>query len=299
MFDIREKKLEKGQIIPLTYDYVFTGIFNNEENIIILENFLALYFNKDLKDIKGKVKIKSRDLSIDSKKEKNKQIDLIVDLDGKKINVELSNGGGTSIVDRNVVFASKIHSGQLKYKDNKYQNIKKTIQINLNNYSCNKHRLVERYYLMNEDKEILTEKLEIDIVDLVKAKEKIYNESEERLARFCRALMSDTEEELIKEVEGIMEKEAKEKLVEEVNKYSSDDEVVALYSAYSREELERNTLIEDVRLLKEEKKELKEENKKIAKDSKLEIAKKMLDKNLDIATISEITGLTEKEIKNL
>lgn len=37
----RFEKLKEGEIIPLIFDYVFTAIFNNKENINILENFLA------------------------------------------------------------------------------------------------------------------------------------------------------------------------------------------------------------------------------------------------------------------
>ena len=40
-----------------------------------------------------------------------------------------------------------------------------------------------------------------------------------------------------------MEEGVKEKFVEEVDKYSSDNQVVALYSKYTREELEHNTLL--------------------------------------------------------
>lgn len=40
----RTLTLQKDQIIPLNFDYMFTSIFNNEKNINILENFLAVYF---------------------------------------------------------------------------------------------------------------------------------------------------------------------------------------------------------------------------------------------------------------
>ena len=95
----------------------------------------------------------------------------------------------------------------------------------------------------------MSEKFQIDYVDLVNAKEKRYTEDEEEIARFCRVLLCDKREGFIEELGDIMEKEAKDKLVEEVDKYSRDDEVVALYSAYSREELERNTYMIEAREL--------------------------------------------------
>ena len=136
--------------------------------------------------IKGHVIIKSRDLPINNKKNNDKQIDLLVDLDGEKINIELNNRKSQGIIDRNIVYVCEVHGKQLNYKDNEYSDISRTIQINLNNFKCNKNgKLVDTYYLRNEDGEVLTEKFRIDYVDLVNAKEKIYNEEEEKLAKFC------------------------------------------------------------------------------------------------------------------
>lgn len=88
---IRTQTLKKGEIIPLTFDYVFTAIFNNKENIGILENFLACYFDISIHRIKGNVTILPRELELESRMSRNKQVDLILDLNGEKINIELSN----------------------------------------------------------------------------------------------------------------------------------------------------------------------------------------------------------------
>jgi len=81
--DIRKTKLAPGEIIPLNVDFVFTGIFNDENNIDILESFLAAYFDKDIDYFKDKVKIKGRNQTINSKKNKNSQIDLLVEFEGE------------------------------------------------------------------------------------------------------------------------------------------------------------------------------------------------------------------------
>ena len=52
----------KGEIIPLTFDIMFTEIFNNEENICILEEFISGYFNYSLNDVRGNLEILSRRL---------------------------------------------------------------------------------------------------------------------------------------------------------------------------------------------------------------------------------------------
>lgn len=289
--DKRTKSLKSDEIIPLIFDAVFTRILNNEDNIIILENILSIYFKEPLENYKNKIKIKSRDLPTENKREHDKQVDLVIDRDGEKTNIELNTSKSEGKTNRNVVYISSIHGKQLKYKDNNYSNIKSTVQINFNDFSCNEENIIDTYYLRNKKGKILTKKFRIDQVDLVKAREKEYNESDKKLIKILRALNATTLTDLKKEIEGTMEKEAENKLVDQIEKYSQDDEVYALYSAYSKEELERNTLLI----------EAKEEGFKKGIEEGLEqgieqTAKKMLEKNMSIKDIVDITGLSEKEI---
>ena len=301
------KLIKEKEIIPLTFDYVFTSIFNNPDNIDIVESFLAAYFNEDIKNIKGKVKINNRDLIKTNKKDSKKQVDLILDLNGEKINIELNNDLYKGKENRNIVYASKIHGSQLKEGEKNYLNILRTLQINLNNFNSNKNSLRETYYLRNEKGDILSEKFQIDYVDLAKADKNLYNEDEKLLARWCRVIRSETREKLRKEIgEELMEEKTKDKLVEEVDKYTDDEEVIALYSNYTREELERNTIIEEARLAKEELRAAKEEASKAkeeikekVKDEKLQIVRNMLKDNIDIAKIIKYTGLSKEEIENI
>ena len=79
---------------------------------------------------------------------------------------------------------------------------------------------------------------------MVLARDICYNDYSNKLARWCMVLTSKTKEEFKKYLgEDLMEKEAKEKLEEKTSKMSDDEEVYALYSAYTKEELEKNTLI--------------------------------------------------------
>ena len=84
-------------------------IFNNKENIIIVENFLSLYLKVPVEKIKGHVEIKSRNLPINSKKNKNKQVDLLLNLDGEAINIELTNWPSEGVKERNLVYAAEVH----------------------------------------------------------------------------------------------------------------------------------------------------------------------------------------------
>ena len=296
--NIRTKELKEGEIIPLNFDFVFTSIFTNPDNMIIIENFVSCLLDLDLKLVKGNIKILNRNLSVENKKERNKQVDLLLEYRGEKINIEINNYYSKGITDRNIVYASYIHGKQLDYEDNTYSNINKTIQINLNNIRTNS-TLRERYFFRNDKNTILSEKFEIDQIDMVLARDICYNDYSNKLARWCMVLTSKTKEEFKKYLgEDLMEKEAKEKLEEKTSKMSDDEEVYALYSAYTKEELEKNTLIEEAEQRGHEK-GTKEGIEQGIKNEKISIAKNMIKENIDIDIISKITDLTKEEIEKL
>ena len=242
----RKEKLKEGEIIPICFNDLFCTIFNDEKNIDILEKFLECWFEKEDGYFKGNVKLVNRELITEHKKERDKQIDLLVKFEDQFINIELnSNINKAGIIDRNVVFACKVHSRALHYGDNNYSKIGKTIQINLDsNYSDGP--LKERYFLKNEDNKILTDKLEIDFLDLTLGSRICYDKSSKyyHLARWCKLFTTNNKEELEKVLgEDLMSNNSKEKLVDKVDEYSSDYENIQIYTGYSKQEMEYNTIV--------------------------------------------------------
>ena len=171
---IIEKTLNKGEIIPLIFDPIFTSIFNNEENICILEDFISIYFDIPINEVIGNLKILSRKLNKNNKLEASKEVDLLLSLSGVKINIELSNRCTIGVRERNLVYICGQHSKQLKVGDKNYKNIKDSIQICINNFNCNENGAIESYYLMNKRGKIYSKKLRIDLVDLEKIKNICY-----------------------------------------------------------------------------------------------------------------------------
>ena len=87
-----------------------------------------------------------------------------------------------------------------------------------------------------------------------------------------------------------MREESKEKLIKNVERYSSDEDVFTLYTELSKSELEKNTMIAeatDEGILLGEKRGISEGMKK----RNTQIAKSMYDENIDINTISRVTNL--------
>ena len=95
-------------------------------------------------------------------------------------------------------------------------------------------------------------------------------------------------------IRGIMREESKEKLIENVERYSSDEDVFTLYTELPKSELEKNTMIAEANdegfkngvLVGEKRGE-----KRGAENEKINVAKSMYDENIDINTISRVTNL--------
>ena len=311
---IIEKTLNKGEIIPLTFDPIFTNIFNNEENICILEDFISIYFDIPINEVIGNLKILSRKLNKNNKLEASKEVDLLLSLSGVKINIELSNRCTIGVMERNLVYICGQHSKQLKVGDKNYQNIKDSIQICINNFNCNERDAIESYYLMNKRGKIYSKKLRIDLIDLEKIKNICYPISNKRFSLF-KIFTTNKKVELVKYLEGgIMRDESKEKLIKNVERYSSDEDVFTLYTELSKDELEKNTMIAEARdegiLLGEKRGEARGEKsgKKLGEvqgkklgiaSEKINIAKTMIQKKFNLESISEITGLSIKELSKL
>ena len=217
-------------------------------------------------------------------------------------------------MERNLVYICGQHSKQLKVGDKNYQNIKDSIQICINNFNCNERDAIESYYLMNKRGKIYSKKLRIDLIDLEKIKNICYPISNNKYNLF-KIFTTNKKLELVKYLEGgIMRDESKEKLIENVERYSSDEDVFTLYTELSKSELEKNTMIAEARdegiLLGEKRGEVRGEKrgKKLGEvqgkklgiaSEKINIAKTMIQKKFNLDSISEITGLSIKELLKL
>ena len=298
-------KLKKGEIIPLTFDPMFTEIFNDEDNICILEEFVSSYLNIELKEVRGNLKLLSRKLNRINKKDSKKEVDLLLDMKGEKINIELNNICNKGVINRNVVYIGKVHGTQLKRVFKSYKEIKPTIQINLDSEN-HTNELVEEYYLKNKVGKILTKKFRIDILNLEKGSKMRYtnNEKTNMLIRWCKVFISKTEKELKEALKEIISNKSKVKLLEYVNKLSGDDEMVELYTNLSRRDLEYNTKLEEALETKEmeynsKMEEELEKKENLYKKDKFELAKSFLKANVDIDTVSKIMGISKEELEKI
>lgn len=128
----------------------------------------------------------------------------------------------------------------------------------------------------------------------------------EIIRKWCLVLLSENKKELERNLsENIMSDKAKRQLSGNIEKLSNDEDEIVLYTKLSKEELERNTLIEEARIAKEKaridglEEGRAEGMKKGIKQDKIEVARNMKNKNIDINIISECTGLAIEELNTI
>ena len=224
----------------------------------------------DRGSLSNKAVLKNRSIPSVHKSNAYKQSDLIVDVSGDLINIEMNNELSEGILKRNIVYLANTHGSQYKEKDRR--NIKYVIEpYYLTNYK-NIHNIMD-----------IIEYFSIINIDLKMGK--MYNRS--RIDKWCTLILAKDRKEFIESVEKLeMEKEKKEKLRREVEDFNAKDQEIAINSRYSREELERNTLIE-------------EGEERGFEEGVLKVVKNMLKEGIDTKTIAKVTNLSIEEINQI
>lgn len=286
------------KIIPMTNDRVFKSVLSSIEARDYLIDIISGITGLPKENLKKDMTFVDSEHRISSKKESKKISDLVVEVKDNVINLEMNNTYYKKLVDRNFEYIAKLKSNLI---GESYNKIRKVIQINFDNFNrYNDSRAVIKFEMRDEKGIKEGVSLESYHVILPNVKEKYYNENnKDDLIGKLVIFVAEKDEELQKLIDEHIElRPVGKKLVE----ISREEEARGIYDLEEHERRVRNSLIEDA--LEDGwnrgKKEGKEEGKKEGiRENKLLIAKRMLEKNIDINVISECTGLSEKEIKTL
>ena len=291
----RTLKENKGTdfVLPMTWDVMFEQIFISEEAMPLIECIISIFGDVNIEDVKGKVRLLPNELKQASAKDTRSKSDIIADYfkDEKNINKYIVEMNSSQTMPwRNVFYAYKVAGSGISINDDKYVKAYDTILIDFNTFADNENDLIEMITMRYKTGKIFDDSTKIFEVNMAKAKDMSYNyadKQEEQVAIICRMFMTTSSLELDKESNKLMSKKDTEKLVSRAKELSSDDGYIRLFNEEENyKELIRNT-------------ELAEAHEKGKLEGKLEIAKKCLEKNMNIDTIAELTGLSIEEIDNL
>lgn len=285
-------------------DVVFQALFGEVGNESITKGFLETILER---------KIDSIDLSRNPilrrefKDEKLGVLDIIAKLDKNEIcNIELQIVDKKNIIERILYYWSRLYSRQIKSGED-YKILQKAIVILITDFKIENLEELDyhsRWKIM-EDKQgkkiILTQKLEIDIIELPKiiGKEK----EQDNLLDWLYFLENPKSERV---TEKMKENENLKEAVKKLDNLSEDEKMQRIADLRQKAIMDEKAIYEKGLEIGIEKGIQRGIEKGIEKGimegsqkEKIEIAKKMLELKIDIETIAKATGLTEQEIEKI
>ena len=207
------------------------------------------------------------------------------------------------VIVRNVGYITSHFSSFLKSEDD-YSDIKPIIQINFNTYDIDKrsNSIIDLYTLRNNNSHELTNMLQIFHINIEKWYKCWYNgdmegysEEDKKLIRMLALFSITNKQDFTKCIgETDMEDVTKKDFVNTMDELCSDEELENYYG--SAEELEKLRRYGEVIIRQEA---LEEGQVKGQKDKSIEIARRMLEHNMEIDTISKLTDLSKTDIEKL
>lgn len=271
------------------YDKPFKEIMLNEKNKDILKKLLETILKQEIKYIN----IKNVELSVKGMDVKRKSVDVYLEGLNKKIEIEVNTSLESYIHPRNMSYISNIYSSHTLRNDS-YDEKTDIIQINLN-YNQKNKRIYNEYMMRNLYGDVYVKNLKIIELNMEKYKEMWYHGSEKEKEENKFLIMLDLNEEELKKIKG---DKVVSKYMKEINKLNNDSEFVEYMSAEEDARKIYNSRMYDARE-KGFKQGYDEGIEQGIEQNKIEIAKNLLNNNVDINIISLSTGLSQEEIKNL
>ena len=284
------KPTKENKKYNLKNDIIFKAFFSRKGNEIFLIDFLEALLNIKIDSIKIKEEVNIEQLSVD---EKGGRLDLQAKLnDGIIVNIELQMKNNYDIEERTTLYSSKISSREAG-RGTDYKDIDKIIMINILGYN-----LLEFEEYISETVIVLDKHREYEMlkgikwyfIELPKFRKKNPDLNNKMDQWIC--FIDDSNKGAVKMAENNNEvlKKARKEL-----DYLTGDEAVRRLA-----ELRDKWEMDDFFIKKRAKEEGEKRGKKMGEKKKqIEIAKKLLEKGMEIEEIIEITGLTENEVKKL
>ena len=276
----QQKQNQKIRRYPPKMDIIFQAIFGEVGSENITKDFLEKILKRKIEKISlDKNPILRREL----KDDKLGVLDIVTELDGKeKCNIEMQLIDKNNIIERMLYYWSKMYTKQIKAGDD-YNKLEKTIVILIADFNIKGLEEVEYHSTWkiietnSVKKLILTDKFELDIIELSKIKGR--ENEKDQLLDWLIFLENPESERVARKME---ENENLKEAVEKLDRISEDEKMQ--------------------RIIELREKAIRDEHAIYAKgvdDGIIKIAKNMLKENIDIEMIIKVTRLTKEEIENL
>ena len=275
------------------------AMFQNENRIKYSAKFLSYFIDVEYEDILNNICLAKNELDKNNENDKGERCDYVALLSDTSLNIEVNNNSSSlEVLERNMEYAHRLYSKKIRRGEENYQ-YTQVIQFNLNNFAFKGNdKIIDIYTVTNDDNIGLSIKLIFVQIYVPNLRKKWYTKGMKSLSEEEKYILALVEMDLDKlndlGGENIMDEYVKE--AEEVSFEGGVGEAYdkewALRDQGYRDGLSQGKVEGKAEGISEGISQGKIENKK-------EIAKNMLSKAMEVELISEITGLSIEEIKNL
>lgn len=306
------KDLLNGDYLSPLSDVVFKAVFLSENFRPYLITFLAYFLKMPKRLIKEKAIIKESHLHKRNIDQKTEVADLIVEIDGVLISIEVNN---TNTLKRNYEYATRMFAEDVQMYEDGY-NYKEVVQININNFTLGNSKTYDYYENKNDDGELYI-RMRIYQIYLPNIKKKYYNGFERKSALKKWELyiwtLFESDRKLVNKLiegDGYMTK-----YVEQVENVLASDGLLRAYDHHA-EEMKFCKIMMEKQLIEKLKPKIQEEVREEVKAEEraegraegrtegkiegiFEVARNLLKAGLPLDKIATYTGLSYKDIEGI
>ena len=300
------RNIKKGQKISILSDTMLKAMFQNENRIKYSAKFLSYFIDVEYEDILNNICLAKNELDKNNENDKGERCDYVALLSDTSLNIEVNNNSSLEVLERNMEYAHRLYSKKIKRGEENYQ-YTQVIQFNLNNFAFKGNdKIVDIYTVTNDDNIGLSNKLIFVQIYVPNLRKKWYTKGMKSLSEEEKYILALVEMDLDKlndlGGENIMDEYVKE--AEEVSFEGGVGEAYdkewALRDQGYRDGLSQGKAEGKAEGFSQGKAEGNAEGRTEGKSERnIEIARNMLSKAMEVELISEITGLSIEEIKNL
>ncbi len=276
-------------VLPYT-DFFVRYLLGDENNIDLLLSFInAVNEDSDFPKIKS-ITIKNPFNLKTVATEKESIIDVkAVDAEGRQYDIEIQTTGNQLFRHRSLYYWAKLYASQLT-SGVKFHVLKPTVCINLLNFSLEPLKSIHSCFRLcekNHPDVILTDHLMMHFLELPRfSKKENFQTSFDKWMAYFK--YEGQEEEIMKTIIG--DDTIISKAHQQYVNFTQNDELLELYEARRKYQLQYNTDVTEARI---------EGEKRGKIEGKVESAKQMLNDGLSVDKISQYTGLSPEEIEKL
>ena len=277
--------IETKPFYTCKYDKAFKEIMMKKENFNILKKVLETI----LKVMIQEIKLQPLNLNTGNIHIKGKEVDLLVITEHGKIEVEVNTYYNDYVRTRNFSYITSIYNNQVTVGE-KYNEDMNIIQINLN-YGVKDTEYKRVYKVRDETGKEYIKNFSIYEINMEKLKEIWYDKNELEIEKNKYLLMLDME---ISDLKKLSKDQVVREYMEKIEKLNEDPIFINWITKEKDEQMIKNT-----QLYRATQEGINIGINQGMKKEKSEIAKSMLQENMNLELIHKITGLSKEEIEKL